>query len=366
MTRAKTVLISGGAGFIGTKLAQQLISTHEVVLLDNLHPQVHVSSDWPLDSPVEAVRHLGDVTESEPWLELIAQYQPDVIVHLAAETGTGQSLTESHRHTSVNVGGTARMLDALSQTGHRPSSLLLASSRAVYGEGQWQTESGQLYYPKPRGESQLSNHQWAPEGENGERGVATPHSAASVEPRPTNVYAATKLAQEHVMAAWCSAMGVPLNVLRLQNVYGSGQALANSYTGVLTYFATQAIAGKEISVYEGGGILRDFVHVSDVVQAMVSAIASPPENGTRVIDIGSGSAGTLLDYATLLSDVAGSPQPKTVDSYRLGDVRAAYADISAAQAELGYDPKISFRDGVEGLLAWARDGAAPTSTTNGN
>jgi dTDP-L-rhamnose 4-epimerase len=365
MTRVKTVLISGGAGFIGTKLAQQLISNHKIVLLDNLHPQVHVSEDWPLDSPVDAIRYLGDVTETEPWVELIDQHRPDVIVHLAAETGTGQSLTESHRHTSVNVGGTARMLDALSQTGHRPESLLLASSRAVYGEGQWQTDSGQLYYPKPRGEAQLAEGQWSPQGANGEIGVATPHNAASVEPRPTNVYAATKLAQEHVMAAWCSAMGVPLNVLRLQNVYGSGQALANSYTGVLTYFATQAIAGEAIHVYEGGGILRDFVHVSDVVQAMVAAIASPPIGSPRVLDIGSGSAGTLLDYATLLADAAKSPRPTTTDSYRLGDVRAAHADIRAAQEELGYEPQTSFRDGVAGLLLWARDGATQSEPAVG-
>ena len=185
------------------------------------------------------------------------------------------------------------------------------------------------------------------------------HNAASVEPRPTNVYAATKLAQEHILSSWCGSMNVPLRILRLQNVYGAGQALENSYTGVLTYFARQAIAGEPINVYEGGGIVRDFVHVDDVVSALSAALALPAEFGFGLVDIGSGSAGTLLDYATTLAEVAGSPAPETSERFRLGDVRAAYADISPAQKLLGYEPKVSFRDGVVGLLEWAREGSTP-------
>ncbi|MGV8883235.1 MAG: NAD-dependent epimerase/dehydratase family protein [Rhodoglobus sp.] len=357
MANHKTVLISGGAGFIGTKLANSLVADYEVVLLDNLHPQVHASGEWPDNSPAAAVRRLGDVTDSVVWAELVAEFTPNVIVHLAAETGTGQSLTQSTRHTSVNVTGTARMLDALSNSGHRPESIVLASSRAVYGEGQWRAKSGDLYYAKPRGAAQLDDEQWEPFGPDGEQGTAMPHNAATVEPRPSNVYAATKLAQEHVLSSWCTSMDVPLSVLRLQNVYGAGQALENSYTGVLTYFATQAIAGVPINVYEGGGIIRDFVHVDDVVRALTAAIDSVPIGGSRLLDIGSGSAGTLLDFATELSSVAESPAPVISNQYRLGDVRAASADIEPARADLGYVPQVSFRDGVEGLLTFARASA---------
>ncbi|TFB65711.1 NAD(P)-dependent oxidoreductase [Cryobacterium sp. Hz9] len=357
MTHVKTVLISGGAGFIGTRLARRLVGGHRVVLLDNLHPQVHKNGAWPTDSPAEAEQRFGDVTEADAWNSAIADYRPNIIVHLAAETGTGQSLTESHRHASVNVTGTARMLDALSHSGHRPEAIVLASSRAVYGEGQWKTVQGDLYYATSRGEQQLAEGKWEPIGPDGEEGQAVAHSAASVEPRPTNVYAATKLAQEHLLSSWCTSMNVPLRILRLQNVYGAGQALENSYTGVLTYFARQAMAGEPINVYEGGDIVRDFVHVDDVVSALSAALALPAEYGFGLVDIGSGSAGTLLEYATILAEVAGSPAPETSERFRLGDVRAAFADIAPARALLGYEPQVSFQDGVVGLLEWARQGA---------
>ena len=350
----KTVLISGGAGFIGTRLAKRLVGEYKAVLLDNLHPQVHTGGSWPTDSPDEAQQYFGDVSDSSAWDQVIAEHRPEIIVHLAAETGTGQSLTESYRHASVNVGGTARMLDSLSNSGHRPEAIVLASSRAVYGEGQWRTARGDLYYATPRGEQQLAEGRWDPLGPGGELGAAVAHNAASVEPRPSNVYAATKLAQENILYSWCVSMAVPLRVLRLQNVYGAGQALENSYTGVLTYFARQAIAGESINVYEGGGILRDFVHVDDVVRALTAALKLPPSLAFGIADIGSGAAGSLLDYATILAEVAGSPAPEISDRFRLGDVRAAFADIDSAQKLLGYQPQVSFRDGVLGLLDWAR------------
>jgi len=357
MTRAKTVLISGGAGFIGTRLARRLVGEYEVVLLDNLHPQVHLTNAWPNDSPAAAKKRLGDVTEAGAWDSAIAQHKPHIIVHLAAETGTGQSLTESTRHAAVNVTGTAQMLDALSNSGHRPEAIVLTSSRAVYGEGQFKTKHGEFYYAAPRAEQQLMEKKWEPIGPDGEEGEAVAHNAASVEPRPTNIYAATKLAQEHLLSSWCTSMSVPLRILRLQNVYGAGQALENSYTGVLTYFARQAIAGEKINVYEGGGIVRDFVHVDDVVEALAAGISLPAETLFGLVDIGSGSAGTLLEYAVMLAKTAGSPAPETSDTFRPGDVRAAYADIAPAQELLGYEPRVSFRDGLIGLLEWAREGS---------
>ena len=172
---------------------------------------------------------------------------------------------------------------------------------------------------------------------------------------PSNVYAATKLAQENILTAWCASLSVPLSILRLQNVYGSGQALRNSYTGVLTAFARQSLSGAPINVYEDGGIVRDFVHVSDVVAALISAILRPAKAGEeRILDIGSGASNTLLHFATTLAKAAGSSGVVVSKKYRLGDVRAAFADIDRARLELDYEARISFADGADELLVWAR------------
>jgi dTDP-L-rhamnose 4-epimerase len=167
------------------------------------------------------------------------------------------------------------------------------------------------------------------------------------------VYAATKLAQEHLLGAWTSAMGARLSVLRLQNVYGPGQSLTNPYTGVLTVFAQQALAGRPIDVYEDGGILRDFVHVDDVVAAMRLALRREA-SGPLLQDIGSGRASSLLEVARLLSDLTGAPEPVVSGRYRLGDVRAAWADVTPAREQLGYVPATDLRTGLASLVDWVR------------
>jgi len=353
MTSTQRILISGGAGFIGTRLVGRLGDDAEVMLLDNLHPQVHGDSGWPEPAHGRVVQVTADVRDEDAWVSSISSFQPEIIVHLAAETGTGQSLTEAARHTSVNALGTARLLDALSKTGHRPDHIAVASSRAVYGEGAWETDSGTMFYPRGRTAADLDNRLWSPRGPAGEVGSPVPHAAGTTQPRPTNIYAATKLTQEHLLTSWGTSMGVSTSILRLQNVYGAGQALENSYTGVLTYFARCALAGREIEVYEGGGILRDFVHVSDVADAIAAAISSVPASGSRTVDIGSGSPGTLIEFAEVLAAAAGAPAPRVTDAYRLGDVRAASADVRAAHQDFGYVPKTSFDVGVKELLSWA-------------
>jgi dTDP-L-rhamnose 4-epimerase len=352
-----TILITGGAGFIGTRLVAALGADADVVLVDNLHPQVHgVDAPPPAVGPnVRFVR--GDVTDATMWDGLLETVQPTTIVHLAAETGTGQSLLEASRHTSVNVHGTAVMLDALNRSGQRPEAILLTSSRAVYGEGAWQdAATGRTFYGEPRTATQLDDELWAPYGLTGEVGDPLPHAADTVVARPSNVYAATKLAQENILIAWCASMSVSLSVLRLQNVYGAGQALRNPYTGVLTAFARQALSGEAIEVYEGGGIVRDFVHVSDVVSALKAAIDRPASTTRyRVVDIGSGASDSLLNVASTISRVAGSADVVLTPKYRLGDVRAAYASNAKAAEELDYSPQIAFEDGARELLDWARE-----------
>jgi dTDP-L-rhamnose 4-epimerase len=351
----ETVVVSGAAGFIGTRVIPRLLDAgHAVVALDNLHSQVHPEQVWPEELDPRAQRVRGSVESIEPWLEAfdLAGDAPTVL-HLAAETGTGQSLTEARRHASVNVLGTAALTDALVLRGISPRSVVLTSSRAVYGEGAWLAASGEQGYPSGRTSEDLDAQRWAPLLDGAPAVEPLPHEAATTVPGPTNVYAATKLAQEHLLSSWCSAMGVPLSVLRLQNVYGAGQALANSYTGVLTFFATRSVAGLPIEVYEGGGILRDFVHVSDVAAALAAAIEAPGAL-ERPVDIGSGRPVTLQTVAEVMARLAGAPEPIITTKYRLGDVRAAFASIEAAQRALGYQPSVSLEEGLTGLLEFAR------------
>lgn len=351
-----TLLITGGAGFIGSQVIASLGDAAQIVVLDNMHPQVHGerASNPRYASNVEFIR--GDVTDPTFWDSVLRKHRPTTVLHLAAETGTGQSLRQASRHTHVNVNGTAEMLDAFSRASFEPEAIILTSSRAVYGEGMWLDADTQTpFYADARSQPLLSEHEWLPRGKNGQIGTPLPHDASSVFPRPSNVYAATKLAQENILAAWCTALGVSLSILRLQNVYGAGQAVGNPYTGVLTHFARVALAGEVIEVYEGGDIVRDFVSVRDVADAILASIRSPAApDAYRLVDIGSGRARTLLEVAEVLAQTSGAPKPRVTDNYRLGDVRAAFANIDAAGVELDYKAKVDLSEGLRELVGWVK------------
>lgn len=355
---AKTALVTGGAGFIGCKLTPRLLARgFDVVVMDNLHPQVHTGHGLPAALPKDVRFVAGDVTQPSSWQTLLKLARPDVVVHLAAETGTGQSLTEAHRHAGVNVLGTAQLMDALSGAKLRPERVVVASSRAVYGDGAWADERGHVVYPGGRSHAALEAKQWDPRTADGGALRPLPSVAAETRPSPISVYAATKLAQEHLLEAWCRAFGVALDVLRLQNVYGPGQAVGNPYTGVLTFFATRALAKAPLEVFEDGQIIRDFVFVEDVADALAAA-AGGTTPGWRTFDIGSGSATTILEVAQAMSRLVGGPAPVVSGRFRDGDVRAASCSIAAAQQALGFAPKVALADGLGRLL----DGVAREKT----
>jgi dTDP-L-rhamnose 4-epimerase len=291
----------------------------------------------------------GDVTVAANWTAVFKYFKPDTVVHLAAETGTGQSLTEANRHAAVNVSGTALLLDALTAAKHVPRQVLLASSRAIYGDGAWRDESGHVFYPVGRSRGDLDNGQWDFRGPGGQPAQPLPHLAGTTQPNPISVYAATKLAQEHLLAALCRAFGSKLTVLRLQNVYGPGQSVGNPYTGVLTLFARFARDHKVLDIYEDGEIIRDFVHVEDVVAAMVSALKDSQAGGVRTYDVGSGVPTTIAAVARLLAKRFGAPAPVVSGKFRDGDVRAASCDITAARRDLGYNPRMTIEAGLETL-----------------
>lgn len=347
---ASTCIVTGGAGFLGCAVSSALADAFDrVIAVDNLHPQVHTTGERPaqLDERVELVH--GDVRDAEMWDALVTRARPSTVLHLAAETGTGQSLTEATRHASVNVVGTTELLDALVRHDALPERIVLTSSRAVYGEGNWQAPDGAVTSPGQRSAAMLDRGEWDFPGL-----TPMPHRSSVVAPAPTSIYGSTKLAQEHMLTSWCLAMGVTPVLYRLQNVYGPGQSLSNPYTGIVSFFAQRARAGEVIPVYEDGQIVRDFVFVDDVADAIVRGVLGERETvGNRdPYDIGAGTGTSILRLAQLIAAHYGAPEPTITGQYRNGDVRAASAIIDDAVAALAWRPSVAVDDGVRRLCDW--------------
>lgn len=344
----QTVLVTGGAGFIGCAMSAGLADHFgRVVAVDNLHPQIHPHSSRPaaLDERVELV--VGDVAEAATWDDLLPDLRPDVVVHLAAETGTGQSLAEGSRHARVNVLGTTQLLDGLARHEAFPLRIVLSSSRAVYGEGAWRRTDGSVFNPGQRSAEILAAGRWDFPG-------AEPIAMDSrtTVPAPASIYAATKLAQEHLVRTWALSHGVQALILRLQNVYGPGQSLINPYTGIMSLFCRMAMGGSSIPLYEDGQVRRDFVLIDDVATALVAAATAVRVPGELPLDIGSGEVQTIRAAAELIAARYGAPAPHVTGAYRQGDVRHAWADVSAAREALDWRPRHGLADGIGRLVDW--------------
>jgi dTDP-L-rhamnose 4-epimerase len=343
-----TVLVTGGAGFIGSALSQRLAGRAERwVVLDNLHPQVHPRSERPVALHSLAELIVGDVTESSVWSSLLEIVRPDVVVHLAAETGTAQSLREATRHAEVNVVGTTTMLDAFSAAGHIPTHFVLSSSRAVYGEGAWKRADGALFSPGQRSHAQLESGSWDFDG-----AVPVPSEALRTWPAPTSVYGATKLAQEHILTAWTGSNGCELTILRFQNVYGPGQSLSNPYTGIVSLFSQLAMDGQSIPVYEDGLITRDFVYIDDIADSLATVLESRPVASPSIFDIGSGVGTTIEALAAHIAAFHGAPAPHVTGAFRDGDVRHAECDIQRSLEMIDWRPRWAVAEGIAALQEW--------------
>ena len=326
------VLITGGAGFIGSHLADTLLASgYRVRALDNLTEQVHEGRARPsyLSSEVDLV--VGDVRDATAVGRALEG--ADAVVHLAARVGVGQSMYEPAEYTSTNELGTAVLCEALAERPMRK--LLVASSMSVYGEG-----TGPA-----RTREQLERGDWEPAG-----GFApTPETK---QPELASVYALSKFQQERLCLLFGSAYGVPTVALRLFNTYGPRQALSNPYTGVLAIFASRLLNGRPPLIFEDGLQRRDFVSVHDVAEAFALALDSPAADG-RVLNVGSGSSVTVLELAERLAAVMGVDiRPEATGRYRVGDIRHCFADISLARELLGYEPRVELEDGVAELVEW--------------
>lgn len=355
------LLITGGAGFIGKRLALSLRGAgHSVAVFDNLHSQVHPDPRGMTAQLKKAGVNftLGDVRDIDALTGAIVTAKAEIVVHLAAETGTGQSYDVPTHYCDVNVSGTARLIEALRAArteGVDVRRVILAGSRAIYGEGACRDAEGREVTALPRLSADLAAGDFAPKDARGRLLEPIASCAATTVPAPASVYASTKLMQEYLLRQGLEQSGIEPAILRLQNVYGAGQSLHNPYTGVLSIFVQQLRGGKTLDIYEDGEIVRDFVYVSDVVAAChrLCEIARVPD---ETVDIGSGSGSTILEVArTIIAELGLEGEPlKVTGQFRPGDIRHAVADISAAKTVLGWTPQVSLRDGIAELVDWAR------------
>lgn len=347
------ILITGGCGFIGCAVISSIITRDlPIVVIDNLHQQVHPTREPNEDFPDGAILFKRDICDAETWDEVLASYRPVQVLHLAAETGTAQSLTESTRHAMVNVVGTTRMLDAFSARRVRPERIVLTSSRAVYGEGKWRDmASDTSFHALTRTHEQLMRAEWDPVNQVGDGPVdAVPHKASDSAPSPTSVYGATKLTQENVLNAWCAAHDTSNVILRLQNVYGEGQSPHNSYTGIINIFHKIARQGGSIPIYEDGDIVRDFVHIDDVANVILAALDGRAD-GLGIIDVGTGKRTTIQEAAVAVAEYHSAPKPHICGKFRDGDVRSAMADITVLE-KMGVVPSVALAEGLARVGGW--------------
>lgn len=352
------ILITGGAGFIGSNLALTLLKRgHQVTVLDNLSEQIHGKNPektsplyLSIKDKVQFIK--GTVACRETLQKAIADNT--VIVHLAAETGTGQSMYEIQHYTDVNIGATALLLDILTNEKHLVKKVVVASSRAIYGEGKYYNKTKNTFvYPLQRTDDDMQKGDFEVKDPQNHSDVlelvATTEDAII---HPNSVYGITKQVQEQLVMTVCPTIGIAGVAFRYQNVYGPGQSLKNPYTGILSIFSTQIKNGNGINIFEDGKETRDFVFISDVVDATVLGIEKETANN-QVFNVGTGVATDVITVATELSNNYGIQVPITISgNYRLGDIRHNYADITKARQLLGFEPKVSFKEGLKQFTDW--------------
>lgn len=351
----KNILITGGAGFIGSNLALRLINeNYKVTVLDNLSPQIHGSdpiNTSPLyQSIVDKVKFIkGTVTSREDWKNAILGQ--DIIVHYAAETGTGQSMYEIQKYVDVNINGTAILLDLLANNPHQVKKIIVASSRSIYGEGKYNSAEFGYVYPKHRTAEFMDNKDFDVHypGCDSLELMATDENSKI---HPSSVYGITKQNQEQMIMTVCPTLNIDAVAFRYQNVYGPGQSLKNPYTGILSIFSTQIKNGNGINIFEDGKETRDFVFIDDVVDATVLGIEKEEANG-EVFNVGTGIAIDVMTVANSLIHNYGIKVPITISgNYRLGDIRHNYADLTKIKETLGFSPKFSFDEGILKFTEW--------------
>ncbi len=355
----QNILITGGAGFIGSHLTANLLKKgYPITILDNLSPQIHGNSadesSYLFNKIKGKVNFIkGDVSNRKDLTKSLEGI--DIVVHLAAETGTGQSMYELEHYSTVNVGGTSLLLDILANNQTKVKKVVVASSRSIYGEGKYVDEIGNIYFPKPRSLKKMGNGDFNVYDDSGKKKLKPIATTEDSKLDPGSFYAITKLFQEQSTLLICNVLNIDAIALRFQNVYGPGQSLKNPYTGLLAVFSNLIRQGKGINVFEDGEESRDFVFIDDVVNSIIQAIETKTANG-KAFNIGTGVPLSVLEIAKILKRLYNSEiDIKVTGDFRVGDIRHNFADITLAKQFLGYNPSVSIDDGLRKFVEWVSE-----------
>jgi dTDP-L-rhamnose 4-epimerase len=351
---AQSVLVTGGAGFIGSHLVDRLLAAGDRVrVVDALVSQVHgPAAEQPQFLSPEAEFIRADLCEVDHWDDILAGI--DSVVHLASEVGVGQSMYQIDRYIRANSLGTAVLLQALLARRGEIAKLVVASSMSIYGEGAYECLACGRVQPRLRSARQLQDHEWE---------MTCPLCRRPVQPVPTredkpldpsSVYATSKRDQEELFITFGRAYDIPCVALRFFNVYGPRQSLTNPYTGAAAIFSSRILNGKSPLIFEDGRQSRDLIHVSDIVQGIVLALRSERVR-SEVLNVGTGRSLSIGDLAhALIREIGADMEPQIVQQFREGDIRHCYADISRIQQVLGFVPTVAFEDGITDLVAWVQ------------
>ena len=352
---AKKILVTGGMGFVGSYLVDELVRRgHSVRIFDSLDSQVHPSGSTPDYANPHAEFIRGDVRDYDAFKAALDGIE--IVFHQAAAVGMGQSQYEIKKYVDINTGGTANLLDILANNKHRVEKMIVAASQTSYGEGLYACAEHGLHHPGLRPVSQLENHRWE---------HTCPQCGADMPAAPVSedtericyaIYAQTKTHQEDMVLSIGKAYKIPAIALRYFNIFGPRQSLSNPYTGVGAIFMSRLKNGKRPVIYEDGKQSRDFISVHDIVQANMLAMEKS-EGDYGSFNVGSGQATSIEQIALTLSHILGVEhlKPEITKNYREGDTRHSIANISLIQKTLGFRPRVTFEQGMEELVEWARD-----------